>query len=254
MSNLTVFGFNNSEVRVVEINGEYWFVGKDIANILEYHDPNKMTNLVEPEDKQNINPKRYAQLAESLSDNVFRISVINESGLYSCIFNSTKPEAKVFKKWITNEVLPTLRKTGQYTLNGFKIPQTKSEALFLAAELAKKNEELESRNQKLLVENKQLDTKIQLDAPKVEFAETISTSEDVLSWNDFAKVIGIGRNTMLDKLRKKRILNSNNVPYQTYLDREYFEVTESKTPVGIRLTTRVTGKGQLYLTRILTNK
>jgi anti-repressor protein len=88
--------------------------------------------------------------------------------------------------------------------------------------------------------------------PKVEFADTIATSSDVLSWNDFAKVIGIGRNTMLRRLREFRILNARNVPYQSYLDRDYFEVTETKTPVGIQLTTRVTGKGQYWLTKKLT--
>lgn len=118
MSSLTVFNFNSNSVRVISINNEPWFVAKDVASILEYANPTMMTNLVEDEDKQTTNPQKLdsLEMRESFGSSTFKLSIINESGLYACIFGSTKPEAKKFKKWVTSEVLPTLRQTGTYSV------------------------------------------------------------------------------------------------------------------------------------------
>lgn len=124
MTSLAAFNFNNNQVRILMIDGEPWFVAKDVAEIFDYADLSKMLNLVDTEDKDVINPKKIdsAILAESFSSNTFKVSIINESGLYACIFGSHKPQAKEFKRWVTSQVLPTIRKTGTYsTLN--PIPQ-----------------------------------------------------------------------------------------------------------------------------------
>ena len=117
MTSLTAFNFNNNQVRVLMIDGEPWFVAKDVAEIFDYADLSKMLNLVDTEDKDVINPKKLdsAILAESFSSNTFKVSIINESGLYACIFGSHKPQAKEFKRWVTSQVLPAIRKSGTYS-------------------------------------------------------------------------------------------------------------------------------------------
>ena len=115
-----------------------------------------------------------------------------------------------------------------------------------------------SEESKLLLEaeNKQLTEKIVEDAPKVEFAEQVYTSDDCISIGDFAKVLnipGLGRTRLFKKLRDLGILRVNNTPFQKFIERGYFEVTEYVSPVGIKFTTRLTGRGQLWLTKKLPN-
>lgn len=113
---LSTFSFDNSSVRVVMIDDTPWWVAKDVAEVLEYAATSRMLPLVDEEDKQEINPQDHTILVQSLPANSFRLSLINESGIYACIFNSTKPEAKKFKRWLTHEVIPQIRKTGKYEL------------------------------------------------------------------------------------------------------------------------------------------
>lgn len=123
--------FENEEfgtIRTLFINGEIWFVGKDIANALAYVDPfGALKKHVDEEDKMVLTRKQFEEMASnqetvkttgSLFDAEFggvqRIIFINESGLYSLIFNSTLPKAKEFRRWVTSEVLPSIRKYGYY--------------------------------------------------------------------------------------------------------------------------------------------
>jgi hypothetical protein len=98
------------------IDGEPWFVAKDVVSIFEYSSTGHMLQIVDKEDIKEINPQKMDSLDPGLSfnSNTFRVSLINESGLYAVIFGSTKPEAKTFKRWVTSEVLPQIRKTGKY--------------------------------------------------------------------------------------------------------------------------------------------
>ena len=108
--------FNNpefGEVRTVMIDNEPWFVAKDIANVLKYSKTFSMMKRIDSEDKRNISS---SNLEEQIGDQTYTVSIINESGLYASIFGSKLPSAKKFKRWVTSEVLPTLRKTGGYNL------------------------------------------------------------------------------------------------------------------------------------------
>jgi len=105
MSNVIPFDFKSRQVRVVEQNGEPWFIAKDLAEVLGYSDAHKMTSKLDDDEVQNRQIGGFGNRG---------VNLINEAGLYSVILTSQKAEAKAFKRWVTHEVLPSIRKTGQY--------------------------------------------------------------------------------------------------------------------------------------------
>ena len=136
MNQLQVFNFENQQIRTEVINGEPWFVGKDVADILGYSDTQAMTRRLDDEDF----------MTDKLSGMNMKSTLINESGLYTAILGSKKTEAKRFKRWITSEVLPTIRKHGAYNA---KVPTTQRELVQLALSA---NEETNQRID--VIENK----------------------------------------------------------------------------------------------------
>ncbi len=170
---------------------------------------------------------------------------VNEDGLYDVILDSRKPEAKKFRKWVTSEVLPSIRKTGSYSVQP-KLPSY-AEAL---RQLADKVEE----NERLQLENKEM-------KPKAEFFDTVADSKTAISMNDVAKVLGIkgmGRNNLFEFLRNEKILMSNNVPFQIYVDRGYFRVIEQKYMKNgepcMNIKTLVYQKGVDFISKTIKNK
>ena len=232
--------FNNEEfgnIRTVNIDGEPWFVGKDVANALGYSNNRKaISDHVGEEDKRD---------GVTIRDSIGREQnpiLINESGVYSLIFGSKLESAKRFKHWVTSEVLPTIRKTGGY----HTVPQGK-ELLALAVLEAKKT--IEEQNHKI----KEMQ-------PKAIFADAVSASETSILVGDLAKLIcqsgyQIGQKRLFEWLRQNGYLmkcgSSRNMPTQRYLEQGLFEVKESnvQNPDGsirITRTTKITGRGQLY--------
>ena len=136
MKELQNFNFSGQDVRIITINGEPWFVGKDVADILEYSDTQAMTRRLDDEDF----------MTDKLSGMNMKSTLINESGLYTAILGSKKPEAKQFKRWVTSDVLPTIRKHGAYNA---KVPTTQRELVQLALSA---NEETNQRID--VIENK----------------------------------------------------------------------------------------------------
>ena len=136
MNELQNFNFSGQDVRIITINGEPWFVGKDVADILEYSDTQAMTRRLDDEDF----------MTDKLSGMNMKSTLINESGLYTAILGSKKPEAKQFKRWVTSDVLPTIRKHGAYNA---KVPTTQRELVQLALSA---NEETNQRID--VIENK----------------------------------------------------------------------------------------------------
>jgi prophage antirepressor-like protein len=110
------FNFNANEVRAILINSEPWFVASEIAKALGYRDAHDMTRMLDEDERgtHNVRIGKSNQYAQSFDTQDKEVTIINESGLYSCILKSRKPEAKQFKKWVTSEVLPSIRKTGSY--------------------------------------------------------------------------------------------------------------------------------------------
>ncbi len=230
------------QIRTVEINGEPWFVGKDVAEALGYVKPlNAIAAHVDEDDS----------LKQGLIDSLGRTQetiIINESGLYSLILGSSLDSAKKFKKWITSEVIPSIRKTGSYNL-----PQTYADAL---RELANKAEEAERLK---LVNNKLEEQNLRM-RPKEIFADAVAASKTSILVGELAKLITqngvqIGQNRMFKWLRENGYLMSSgtscNMPMQRYVEQGLFEIKESNIQnadgsVRITRTTKVTGKGQQY--------
>jgi hypothetical protein len=114
MSNLQQFVFNNQSVRIVSIDGEPWFVAQDVCNILDLDNVSKALSRLDDDEVKQLDYKTIITLSND--PNVARLSAISESGLYSLTLSSRKPQAKDFKRWVTKEILPSIRKTGSYSV------------------------------------------------------------------------------------------------------------------------------------------
>lgn len=246
--------FNNSEfgsIRTLEIDGEPWFVGKDIAEVLGYGNKNAkskalsnaLSDHVDEEDKKIIpyNEFKGYQNGDLKPISHYGATIINESGLYSLIMSSKLPSAKAFKRWVTSEVLPSIRKTG-----GYHVPQTYSQALRALADA-------EEQKERLALENAEL-------KPKADFYDAVVDSKTAIDMGSVAKVLnmGIGRNTLFKILREKKILQWNNRPYQEYIDRGYFRCIESSytKPNGdtcVTIKTVVFQKGVDFIRKVIDN-
>ena len=233
--------FNNAEfgsIRTAKINNDIYFVGKDVADALGYVDTNKAVSMhVDDEDKK-LNDKTSPSFGQRGA------TLINESGLYSLVLSSKLESAKRFKRWITADVLPALRRTGNYSLN---IPQTLPEALRAYAD------EVEQHNKtRALVEDQR---------PKVLFADAVSTSDTDILVGDLAKLLNqngytVGQNRLFEQLRNEGFLisrkgNSYNMPTQRAMEMGLFRIketaiTHSDGRVSLNKTPKVTGKGQQY--------
>ncbi len=238
-----IMTFVNEEfgkVRTVCINGEPWLVGKDVAEILGYSDTAKAI-------KRHVDEEDKGVDVLSTPGGKQPFTVINESGFYSLVLSSKMPKAKKFKRWVTSEVLPTIRKTGGYVDDPDKFADY---YLPFADEATKQMFKIQHEY------IRQLHSKIDIDKPKVDFADQVADTANVIDMGEMAKLandrgIRIGRNRLFSWLRVMGILMMNNIPYQEYMDRGYFKLKESLYYTdGVyktRQTTYVTGKGQRYI-------
>lgn len=241
MSRLQVFSFGQSEVRTVLLNDKPYFVGKDVAKVLGYSNTrDALSKRVEKEDKGVANCDTLGGKQDLI--------VINESGLYSLIFSSKLPSAKKFKRWVTSEVLPTIRKHGMYATE--ELLNNPDLLIQVATEL--KNE----REQRLIAERRVEEMK-----PKALFADAVDASKTSILIGDLAKLIkqngyDIGQNRLFEWLRNNGYLiarkgESYNMPTQRSLDLGIAEIKERthNNPDGsirISRTPKITGKGQVY--------
>ncbi|GAB3443838.1 BRO-N domain-containing protein [Insolitispirillum peregrinum] len=118
MSDMTPFDFEGFPVRVLDQEGELWFVLADVCRVLELSNPSKAAERLDEDEKDTLTNREGIA-----SPQVQQLTIINESGLYSLIFRSRKPEARQFKKWVTSQVLPTIRKTGKYAVGREATPE-----------------------------------------------------------------------------------------------------------------------------------
>ncbi|MCJ8008938.1 BRO family protein [Lederbergia wuyishanensis] len=235
-----VFDYKGQEIRTVMHNNEPWFVAKDVCDILEISNSRHALTRLEDEEKADV------VLNDGRQNRSF--SIINESGLYELIFASRKLEAKTFKKWVKQEVLPSIRKHGAYMT-----PEKIEEVLLNPDTIIKIATQLKDEQQKRI----EAEQRIKQQQPLVAFAEACMTSDKSLLVREVAKLcskngIITGERRLWQKLREWKLVFANkNEPYQEYIDRGYFEIAQgvkgSSKGAFTWLTTRVTPKGQSYI-------
>lgn len=234
--------FNNEEfgeVRVIEETGKPLFCGNDVAKALGYARPN---------DAISAHCRATVKRSTPISGKMQEINYIPEGDVYRLITHSKLPAAERFESWVFDTVLPSIRKTGGY-IQG---EESMSDDDLIARALVMAQKKIELREQQL----KEKDAQLELQKPKVDFADHVTDSDNAIDMGTFAKYaqkqgITMGRNTLFKWLRDQGVLMDNNVPYQRYLNVGWFRVIENiyNTGSGQYTTpkTLVTGKGQVAL-------
>lgn len=232
-------------IRVVERNGEPWFIAKDVCHCLELGNPRTSIALLDEDEK--------AVHTMDTPGGRQELSIISEPGLYSLILRSRKPEAKAFKRWITHEVIPAIRRTGGYV---HASPDDTPEAIMARAVLI-----AQDTITRLQEQTAALQAQVTQDRPKVVFADSIEVSQSTILVGELAKIIkqstgwDIGQRRMFDWLRDNGFLHKRgsdrNMPTQKSMDLGLFVIKEgsrigSSGESHITKTPKVTGKGQIY--------
>lgn len=238
------------EIRTIEKDGEPWFVGKDVAAALGYERPTKaILDHVDDEDKDEV----------PIQDSIGRSQntpIINESGLYSLVLSSKLPTAKKFKRWVTSEVIPSIRKHGAYMT-----PDKLEEVLLKPDTLIQLAQNLKAEQEKRMA----LEVKMEEQKPKVLFAESVEAAKTSILIGELAKLlkqngINIGQNRLFEWLRNNGYLirrqgSDYNMPTQRAMEMGLFEIkettiTHSDGHIHVSKTPKVTGKGQVYFVNL----
>lgn len=240
--------FNNQEfgqVRTMMIDGSPWFVAKDVCECLDINNSRQALARLDSDEKNSV------ILNDGTPGNPEK-GIVNEYGLYSLVLSSRKPSAKAFKRWITHEVIPAIRKHGAY-MTGETLEQALTSPDFLIRLATELKTEQEARR---LAEQK-----IEADKPKVLFADSVAASHGSILVGELAKLlnqngIDIGQNRLFNWLRENGYLicrkgTDYNMPTQRSMEMQLFNIketaiTHSDGHVSISKTVKVTGKGQVY--------
>lgn len=240
-TSLQVFNYGHSTLDYGILNGEPVFNLNYIGALLEIANPRMSIDISDKDYVVKIDNSVVSFTYNRNLNNRGEL-FLTEAGLYRLLLRSNKPEAEKFSKWVTKEVLPSIRKTGSYQVEQKPaIPQTYAEALLEAGRLALENEKLQAQ----AIEN----------APKVVAYDKLMDTHNNISVKEFGKIIGIGEKNLFEWLRNNKYLMSDNNPYQKYMDRGYFEVVEKTYTTNDReksyTQTLITPKGQGYLSNKL---
>lgn len=232
-------------IRTTEIEGEPWFVGKDVASVLGYTNPRKaLADHVDADDKGVTKRDTLGGAQE--------MTVINESGLYALVLSSKLPGAKQFKRWVTSEVLPAIRRHGMYA-DAPTVEKMLDDPDTMIRTLQALKEEREKR--------RALEQQTAADRPKVLFADAVSASHSSILVGELAKLlrqngVDIGQNRLFAWLRDNGYLirrsgSDYNMPTQRAMDMGLFSIketaiTRSDGSITISKTVKVTPKAQIY--------
>jgi anti-repressor protein len=246
---MQVFSFEGNEVRTVKLDGEPWWVLKDVCSVLGLSNPTIVADRLDDDERSKFDLGRQGET-----------NIVSESGLYNVIVRSDKPEAKRFKRWVTHEVLPAIRRHGAYVTPAKLEEMMNDPDAWIKVLTALKDERAAKE-------------RLQLEAarnePKVIFADAVSVSDGTILIGELAKIlkgngVEIGQNRLFERLRQdgyliKRQGTDYNAPTQRAMELGLFRVketaiTHSDGHVTISKTTKVTGKGQQYFISLFLEK
>ncbi|EDP24819.1 phage antirepressor [Parvimonas micra] len=240
MNQLKVFGFKQNEVRTILKDGEPWFVAKDVCEILEITNPTMALQRLDDDERAKFNLGRQGET-----------NIVNEPGLYTLILGSRKPEAKEFKRWITHEVIPAIRKTGSYSIMD-------SYAIDDPIERAKRWIEEEQERQKLKTENLVLTQQVNELQPKASYYDLILQNKSLLSITKIAKDYGMSGMALNKKLHELGVQYKQGdiwLLYAKYQDKGYTQTTTHVIDADkARVSTKWTQKGRLFIYELLKNE
>jgi anti-repressor protein len=226
---VSIFNFENQNVRTITIDNEIWFVASDVTKILGYQNGRDAIS------KHCLDGVAKKYTIKDVVNRTQEVTIINESGIYQLVMASKMPNAIKFKQWVTEKILPSIRKTGSYSVTPKKELSIEEMTLLV----------IQNMQSKIADQSKQLEEQ----KPKVEFAEKIVNTGNGVSIRDFAKAIQSGEKRVFKWLRDNNYLMSNNIPYQRYIDAGYFKVIEwvLEKKNEAKFKTLITGKGQEYI-------
>ena len=247
MSNIKIF--ENPEfgsIRTVEINNEPWFVGKDICDILGYQNGSRDINRhVDEEDRQNYQNGTF--------ESNRGLTIINESGVYALILSSKLPQAKEFKRWVTHEVLPSIRKHGAYlTDNALEEALTSPDFLIKLATQLKEEKEARLKAEQKTIEQEKT---IEVLKPKADYTDMILKNNSLVTITQIAKDYGMSGKAMNSKLHEMKIIYNLNGQWllyskyqsQGYVHSETFPIKHKNGYEDTKMNTKWTQKGRLFL-------
>lgn len=197
------FAYGATTVRTITIDDEPWFVLADLCAVLGLSSPHKVFERIADDAK--------GRTSIPTLGGAQNMAIVNEAGMYEVVIRSDKPEAVKFRRWITSEVLPEIRRTGHYGIapSAPAIPQTYAEALRAAADQADRADVAERKVAQL--------------EPKAEFYDELMDADGTYTFAAVARILGWGRNVMMRELRRLGVLQPNNLPYRRY--DHHFQVT-----------------------------
>jgi prophage antirepressor-like protein len=249
---LQVFDFEDRQVRIVTVNEEPWWVLRDVCDVLGLTTPARVAERLEKDEVSQTH----------LTDSVGRKQetiIVNESGLYNVILRSDKPDAKKFRKWVTSEVLPAIRRHGAYMT-----PEMIERALINPDFIIRLARNLRDEQEK----TKTLASQIERERPLVLYAKTVEASDSLTTPGEFAKMLRqngfrIGKNTLFEWLGDSGYVirggRDHNMPSQRAVERGYLEIEERvrNNAKGRMVTERrmmLTGKGSIHFANRLVSE
>lgn len=260
MNSLQLFDFEGNEVRTLKINDEPYFVGKDVAEILGYALPTKaIQDHVDKEDQRSeiVNKSQFFQNGTGFMN----VDLISESGVYSLIFSSKLPKAKKFKRWVTSEVLPAIRKHGAYMTDekAFDVVNNKDGLASLLQQAADQLRQKDIRIEEVEKENKNLTIQLEESNKKANYLDLILGDPTPILITQIANDYGysaVSFNKLLNKLRIQRRVNGQWILYRTYMGKGYTttknaDYTDHHGNLKTKIYTVWTQKGRRFIYDIL---